>query len=348
MDVFVCAGCEAPLSAPVFRVALPVHAHHSSWHELLPPLMEQGTYAVDPLPSGPPYRRRQEIEEDEAAARGVYAPEYSVSFGAAGRIALAPGDSRGTVLIPERCDGYCVGLDGRDGPNLACERCASAVGTRVDDCGMWQAVWLEPGAVRRVASVGGPAPVDPVPGVRPRPPVEPGGGWDGRWVAAVAVALAHLVVAAEGDPVTFPAGGLLAETFARGADAVLPTGPVRKSVGLAGPGVPVSGHDIALVPRDPVTGEPWRPSADVPVAPLSAEVWAYLAEPPETSPLPASGTLPPGVLRDDYPLPPHPAYTFEMDRRIFLHTLARHPAVRRPRIRAVYDRVLAGRNQLWL
>ncbi len=344
MDVFGCARCDAPLTAAVSRVALPVHAHHSSWHELLPPLMEQGLYAVDPLPSGPPYRRWEEVGEAEAAARGVYAPEYSVSFGAAGRIAVAPGDSRGTVVIPERCDGYCMGLDGRDGPNLACGRCGSAVGTRVDDCGLWQAVWLEPDAVRRVPLDDG---SDPAPEVRARPPIEPCGGWDGRWVAAVAVALAHLVVAAEGDPVTFPAGGLLAETFARGAERVLP-GPVRKSVGLAGPGVPVAGDDIVLVPRDPVTGEPWRPEAEVPVAPLSAEVLAHLTEPPETSPLPASGTLPPGVLRDDYPLPPLPGYFFEPDRRIFLSALARHPAVRRPRIRAVYDRVAAGRHPLCL
>ncbi|RZD80477.1 hypothetical protein [Streptomyces albidoflavus] len=71
MDVFVCAGCEAVLSAPVARVALPVHARQRWGHSLMPVLMESGTYAVDPEPGGP-----------------------------AGAAVLAPGDLRGTVLLP--------------------------------------------------------------------------------------------------------------------------------------------------------------------------------------------------------------------------------------------------------
>lgn len=39
--------------------------------------------------------------------------------------------------------------------------------------------------------------------------------------------------------------------------------------------------------------------------PLDSGVWAYLAHPGETSPMPATGALPEGVLRDDYPFPPH-------------------------------------------
>lgn len=53
-DVFTCSRCGTVLTAPVSRVALPVHAHHRYGHDLLPPLMEPGTYAIDPEPSGPP------------------------------------------------------------------------------------------------------------------------------------------------------------------------------------------------------------------------------------------------------------------------------------------------------
>lgn len=103
---------------------------------------------MNPEPSGPPWRQWKEIGAEEAEARGVYAPVYALSYGSPGAVAVAPGDVRGTVLIPERCDGYCCGLDGRDGPNLACARCGRAVATLIDDCSYWQVVWLDPRAVR--------------------------------------------------------------------------------------------------------------------------------------------------------------------------------------------------------
>ncbi|MGW9373280.1 hypothetical protein ACWGVR_25030 [Streptomyces xanthophaeus] len=347
MDVFVCAGCGAELTAPVSRVALPVHTHYGAWEKLHPPLMEPATYAVDPEPWGPPWRLWDEAGEAEAARRGVYAPVYSVSFAARGRIVIAPGDSRGTALIPEKCAGYCQGLDGRDGPNLACEGCGRAVATRMDDCGLWQAVWLEPGAVRRVP---GGLPAEPPPGwddllKEPYavPPVEPDGSWSRRWEAAVAVALAHLVVAADAAPVTLP-DGPVAELLGGAVAAALPSvrscGLPARSVGLAGPGigVPRPAPDILLVPRHPVTGHPWRPpSGEAALVPLDTGVWAHLALPGETSPLPVSGTLPEGVLRDDYPLPRYPAYGFRPHHRAFGATLARLPEVRRPRLRAYYD-----------
>ncbi|GAA2815845.1 hypothetical protein GCM10010441_45530 [Kitasatospora paracochleata] len=56
LDMFVCAGCGTELTAPVARVALPVHTHYGAWEQLHPPLMEPATYAVDPLPTGPPWR----------------------------------------------------------------------------------------------------------------------------------------------------------------------------------------------------------------------------------------------------------------------------------------------------
>lgn len=133
-DVFLCARCDAAPTAPMTRVAPPVHAHQTYGHHLLPVLMEPGTYAVDPEPSGPPWRPWNEIGPDEAAARGVFAPLPALSAGCPGVVVIAPGDLRDTVLIPERCDGSCMGPDGRDGPNLACAHCGRAVATRIDDC----------------------------------------------------------------------------------------------------------------------------------------------------------------------------------------------------------------------
>ena len=47
---------------------------------------------------------------------------------------VAPGDIRGTRLIPERLGDSCCGLDGADGSNSACEACGSLVATRFDSC----------------------------------------------------------------------------------------------------------------------------------------------------------------------------------------------------------------------
>ncbi|MFE2867205.1 hypothetical protein [Embleya sp. NPDC059259] len=351
MAVFACAGCGAVLTAPVSRVALPGHARQSYGHVLLPALLESGTYAVDPAPSGPPWRPWAEVEADEAAAQGVFAPVFAVSFGAPGAIAIAPGDTRGTALIPERCDGYCMGLDGRAGPNLACLRCGRPVATRIDDCTYWQAVWLDRDAVRRLP-VDGPAdrPIDWATLAAERagtPPVDPRGWWSPQWEAAVAVALAHLSVASAGRPVEFP-DGLVADTFARAWDMLLPPGPpglAARKVALAGPRLPDPGPaaDIVLVPIHPQTGQAWQqPSGTAAVVPLSAEVWLHLAFPRDRLLVPATGGLPIGVLRDDL-LPPHPPTPFGPDADIFLATLARLPAVREPWLRALYDR---GRHRV--
>jgi hypothetical protein len=140
------------------------------------------------------------------------------------------------------------------------------VATRVDDCGSWQTVWLEPDAVVR-----GPSglPAGPPPGWddvrRPEhrvPPVELDGSWSRRWEAAVGVALAHLVAATGDRPVA------------------LPPGPVTE----------------------------------------------LLAHPAETSPMPATGLLPEGVLRDDYS--PHPWYPLTPHHGAFVATLVRLPDVR--------------------
>ncbi|WP_405015190.1 hypothetical protein [Kitasatospora sp. NBC_01539] len=50
--------CGAVLTAAVSEVALPIHLAGTHWEKLHPPLLEAGTYAVDPAPYGPPWRLR--------------------------------------------------------------------------------------------------------------------------------------------------------------------------------------------------------------------------------------------------------------------------------------------------
>jgi hypothetical protein len=136
------------LTIPLSPVALPAHAHQKYGTGIqLPVLMRSGTFAVEPEPWGTPWRRWEEIAPDEAAARGIYAPLYALSDSAPGTVVIAPGDARGTVLVPNEADGYCCGLDWGDGPNMACEACGLPVASRIDDCSLWQAVWLAPDAV---------------------------------------------------------------------------------------------------------------------------------------------------------------------------------------------------------
>ncbi|MEU8763558.1 hypothetical protein [Streptomyces sp. NPDC048659] len=302
--------------------------------------MAPATYAVEPSPTGPPYRLWAETGDGEAARQGVYAPRYSVSFGARDRIVIAPGDTRSMTFILDKCEGYCMGVDGRAGPNLACEECGRAVATRMDDCGLWQVVWLEPGAVVRRDSGLPPVPPpdwdDLAEAGHRVPPVEPDGRWSRRWEAALGVVLAHLVAVTGDRPVTLPPGPVR-ELLGFAVAKCLAPDPETRSLDLAGPGIPVPDPrpDILLVPRHPLTGEPWSPPGDAEavVVPLDSGVWAYLVHPDELSPLPTTGTLPPGVLRDDYPLPPHPSYQLIPNRHAFTETLIRLPAIRDPRLR---------------
>ena len=347
MDEFACARCGAVLTTAVSRVALPTHTHQTYGHDLLPALMDAGTYAVDPEPSGPPRRTWADVGASEAAARGVFAPVFSLSFGAPGAIILAPGDTRGMVLIPERLDGYCLGLDGRDGPNLACQRCGQAVATRIDDCSLWQATRFVPDAVRRIPCDG--------PSLEPAtwktlidqrqvvPPIEPLGLWNPRWEAAIGAALASLLAATSGDRVVAPAG-LLTDTFGRATDVLVPPGARTKRLALAGPELPWTAQDadVVLVPRHPQTGAAWESNESITAVSLDFDVWAYLAFDEGRSFAPTGG-MPGDVLRDD-PLPLRPHQLFAPDLMVFLHALARLPAVREPRLRAIYDRAKRKRE----
>ncbi|MGW7452979.1 hypothetical protein [Streptomyces sp. NPDC054787] len=361
MFVFVCAGCGAELTTPLSQVALLVHAHQMYGNGAqLPVLMESGTFAVEPEPWGPPWRKWEEIPPDEAAARGVYAAVHTLSDGEPGAIVIAPGDARGTVLIPEnRGGGYCCGLDGAAGPNVACMECALLVASRIDDCSLWQAMWLAPNAVRRV-----PVGVDAAPLTwaelmtkgKGTPPFESIARWGSRlraghwsnywcswspqWEAAAGHALAHLLVASEGRPVIVP-DGLAGEVFQRALDTMLPAGPQPRYAVLAGPGQPAPDGDahILLVPTHPQTGELWTPPALAEYSvPLPFGVWLWLAFPEPDRPVPTSGVLPDGVLRDDYDPPAtRPRHPFRVDSGTFGRTLVRLPSVHSPWLRGILD-----------
>ncbi|MFD5815793.1 hypothetical protein [Streptomyces sp. NPDC127038] len=362
MFVFVCGGCGAELTVPLFQVALPVHARQQYGNGAqLPVLMRSGTFAVDPEPWGGPWRRWEQLGPGEAEARGVYGPVYALSDGTPGASVVAPGDVRGTRLIPEKRGGACCGLDGADGPNMACLACDLPVATRIDDCSLWQAVRLTPDSVRRVPVEGPPVPspswAELAETGERTPPFEPIATWGGRlgashywswsprWEAAGGHALAHLLVASRGRPVTVP-DGLTADLFRRALDALLPVGTPERHAVLAGPGrpAPEAGADILLVPIHPRTGQTWAPAdptASACLVPLPLGVWLSLVSPRPHLPFPASGRLPRDVLRDD-PLPLLPNRPFRADRETFRHTLVRLPAVRRPWLGAILDNLARG------
>ncbi|MFI0939697.1 hypothetical protein [Streptomyces sp. NPDC021020] len=359
--MFGCAGCGAVLTAAVSQVALPVHARDTHWEELHPALLEAGTYAVDPEPHGPPWRLGETVGAEEAAARGLFAPVRAVSDGPPGTVLLAPGDMRGTGLIAERTEGYCLGINSGHGPNLACLGCGLPVGGRDDDCGHWQVVRLLPQAVVRL------------PGPPERPvldwaqlPVEgaPWQGLNGYEDIPAGAALAHVVAASGGRPVGVPPGPV-AELLGWGVAALLPAregasrpgthgpgsagsalrpeargpsrgdGALRMDVG--GPGAGEPDAELLLVPIHPQTGEVWQPRGGAVALPVEAALWAAMALPRERTRLPVVGGLPVGEERDD-PLPPHPSVPFRPSLQAFRHTLARMPAVREPWLRALYDR----------
>jgi hypothetical protein len=297
-----------------------------------------------------------EIDPGEAEARGIYAPVYALSDSTPGASVIAPGDIRGTRLIPEKRGGACCGLDGADGPNMACEACDLPEATRIDDCSLWQAVRLGSDAAHRV-------PVDGIYATplswselaekgEKTPPLEPIATWGGRywswspqWEAAAGQALAHLLVASQRQPVKVP-GGLTADVFQRALDALLPAGAPKRRAVLAGPGQPTpdAGVGILLVPVHPQTGQTWAPAsptASAYLVPLPLGVWLWLVSPQPYLPVPASGRIPQDVLRDD-PLPPRPNYLFRADPETFQYTLVRLPAVRSPWLRTILENLTQG------
>jgi hypothetical protein len=339
MTVFGCRACGTVLTIPVSEVALPVHApqRYGNGPGSLDPALEPGTFAVDPLPRGAPSHRWAELEDGEAEALGWFAPRFSVSRGPAGHVLLVPGDVRNAVIDPGLVsDTACCGIDGGE-PNMVCTGCGTPVATRIDDCGVRQAVWLDPRATHVIDDGPGPHPplgwaelLDQRPGV---PPTEPDGEWNTIWPAAIGSALAHVLAASDGGPILIP-DQRVADIFRRFLDRIgdhSDAGPERVLT-MAGPGLPAADGGIALVPEHPQTGEPWPVADPVKPVPLAWDVWAHLAFHRDPKPVGRSVPLRPEAL--PVPLPAHPV---EPDGTTFLRVLARLPEVRQPWLRDVYE-----------
>ncbi|MFF3314931.1 hypothetical protein ACFYV5_05380 [Streptomyces sp. NPDC003035] len=138
--------------------------------------------------------------------------------------------------------------------------------------------------------------------------------------------------------------------FRRALDALLPAGPPARRVVRTGPGLPApdADADILLVPAHPQTGETWTPAGPAASAysvPLPFGVWLWLVSPEPYLPVPASGGMPDGVLRDDPPAPRSP-HLFRADSVAFRRTLVRLPAARSPwlRVRAQGRTIRRGRT----
>ncbi|MDG6106806.1 hypothetical protein [Dactylosporangium aurantiacum] len=256
----------------------------------------------------------------------------------AGWVLIAPGDARGAVIDPALAgDSACCGLVGAE-PNMVCVTCGAPVAVRIDDCGLRQAIWLDPRTTGVTEDGPGPHPtldwmdlIDQRPGI---PPSEPDGDWHPMWAAAAASALAHLLAAAGGDPVLIP-DHRVAEIFRPTLDRLVgPAGPEpARTLVLAGPGLPAAAGDFALVPEHPQTGERWPVPAPVRPVPLAWDAWRYLAFHRAPKPVGRSVPIPPEALPALLP-----GYRFEPDARIFLKVLAGLPEVTQPRVRAIHER----------
>ncbi|MGD3109290.1 hypothetical protein [Streptomyces sp. YGL11-2] len=121
MTVFACARCQQRLSSDLREVAMPpLVTEESPGSKFLPPLMPIGSYAV-------------------STETGV--------------LVLHPDDVMRMTRYPDRgrLNG-CCGLDGLDGPNLACGNCGAEVATQQSDCWSQQLIALIPDAVTEMVS----------------------------------------------------------------------------------------------------------------------------------------------------------------------------------------------------
>lgn len=137
--VFCCVECGVLVSVTLREVAwrgdeeLPELPHWIG--EPLPPRMIAGTFAMHTYPP---------IDYIRPDGRRYLGPEGA-------QYVLNPGDTRNTVLLIDADDDLgCFGIVGSGGANLACARCRSKIGFRIDDCRTWQQTLLRADAVRRI------------------------------------------------------------------------------------------------------------------------------------------------------------------------------------------------------
>ena len=124
MEAFRCAKCGNALSVPVRSVELPAQPHSSllDCHQVNPPLLDSGTYAID---------------------ERAYGCDQMV-----GAFVLSPGDVRGTRIVHSLVLIGCWSLAGGN-PCVACEGCGALVASRTDDCRVAQETRFYPSMVIR-------------------------------------------------------------------------------------------------------------------------------------------------------------------------------------------------------
>lgn len=152
MTAFQCRSCHRAVTRTVAERPLPAEDVDEGWyrpeasppdaggHSALPIVrMPPGTFAIDPDPSGPPYVL-------------VELSGFLVEAGPHGTIVLNPSDSLGLEAHPDIVmrRGYCCGMDGEWGPNLACT-CGEIIATLYSDCYQVQELRLQPDAVDHCA-----------------------------------------------------------------------------------------------------------------------------------------------------------------------------------------------------
>jgi hypothetical protein len=126
VEWFRCARCGNVLSVQVRLVELPAGPHWSllDCHQVNPPLLDPGTYAIDEVA----YGRDQVV----------------------GTFVLSPGDVRGTRFVHGLVLIGCWSLVGWS-PCVACESCGALVASRTDDCRVAQETRFYPSLVVREA-----------------------------------------------------------------------------------------------------------------------------------------------------------------------------------------------------
>jgi hypothetical protein len=145
MVVFRCRRCHADVTGPVREVSRPDADSAPAPYQLrrgeeCPPRMRPGTFAYDPPEAG------ERVFRPRVAGAALGLRRAGLDG-----IVLARADVRGTELttLRGRRNG-CCGLDGCDGPNRVCRRCAAEVATERSDCWTPQEVVLVPDAVEAV------------------------------------------------------------------------------------------------------------------------------------------------------------------------------------------------------
>lgn len=98
------------------------------------------------------------------------------------------------------------------------------------------------------------------------------------WKATAASALAHMLATSGSDPVAIPD-----HQVARSSDQLSTASSARavrgqeRTLVLAGPGIPHTDGDLALIPEHPQTGKLWPVTPPMTPVPLAWDAWRHLA-----------------------------------------------------------------------